>query len=870
MSQLNEYWNGIDIIDTDKKFTIDPLTREIKYDGEKRVLIQNDHNSERFTFEIPRFIEGRDVAKCNVVQVYYINVKNKSSENSTGVYTVDDMEVYPFINDTLKFTWLISQNATRYYGKLSFMVRFANIDDEGNVSYAWSSDVYDDIDVVESLDSDISHENQYVDVIQQWKNDVMSELRLRVDNAVQNNIDVAQIRANEAGIVGLNVKLTDSISALEADMATHKARMDAFTKLGEGSTTGDAELADARTSIDGNTYANVGTAIRKQFEIDRKRSAYASVFTNGTPVVDFIPQTSVSLYVPNTTHIFFNGKRYDVTELTAGYTILNNEVEQLFIVLFNTETNEVSIKYSGAGFGYPFVQIGVICLNRVYFNNWVFSESTNFQPMSNTPSLVTSFIERPPYFTIEGTTITLKIPTAWMFYYDRHNYNISAREVVFENIDTSFIIFYILYDKNTDSLSLLRHGEEIPNGMIALGLLHRNMGIIPFGHGHKNHLVKTPATMIMGAGQKYVEFDSINKMIKIPNDTLLIPNGSQHFIQLADTKGNTTISYADKVSTALCLYVNIVTEELVILQYSDIVPDSYALICSFRTNIGSVSINAPYTWDGRPFRLSAEDLDMASPKEVDLKQNFNVKSINHRGYCVGAPENTLSAYKLSAKNKFEYVECDVAFTSDDIPVLLHDGTIDRTSDGTGNIGDLTFEQVRAYDFGSWYNEKYTGEKIPSLDEFILLCKNLGLHPYIEIKSSAAYTEDQIKTIIATVNTCGMKGKISYISFNHEYLTYVKDYDPEARIGYVVNSIDDNIINTAKTLQTGSNEVFIDAAYGALTVDGVLLCINSDIPLEVWTINSTDALNTTMANFPYISGVSSDGIHAGRSLYESNC
>jgi glycerophosphoryl diester phosphodiesterase len=155
--------------------------------------------------------------------------------------------------------------------------------------------------------------------------------------------------------------------------------------------------------------------------------------------------------------------------------------------------------------------------------------------------------------------------------------------------------------------------------------------------------------------------------------------------------------------------------------------------------------------------------------EKNLNYDANVLSVNHRGYSAEAPENTLPAYILSKKKGFNYVETDVCFTSDGIPVLLHDATIDRTSNGTGNINSMTYEQVRAYDFGSWKSSTYAGTKIPSLAEFLYLCKSIMLHPYIELKSSGAYTQAQIQQIVDMVHSYGLKGKVSYISFSSDRL-----------------------------------------------------------------------------------------------------
>ena len=106
----------------------------------------------------------------------------------------------------------------------------------------------------------------------------------------------------------------------------------------------------------------------------------------------------------------------------------------------------------------------------------------------------------------------------------------------------------------------------------------------------------------------------------------------------------------------------------------------------------------------------------------------NVRTIAHRGYSAVAPENTIPAYILAKQMGYKYVECDVSFTSDNVAVLLHDSTIDRTSNGTGSIADMPYEQAAQYDYGSWKSSEYTGTTIPTFEEFIMLCKKIGLHP----------------------------------------------------------------------------------------------------------------------------------------------
>ena len=244
-----------------------------------------------------------------------------------------------------------------------------------------------------------------------------------------------------------------------------------------------------------------------------------------------------------------------------------------------------------------------------------------------------------------------------------------------------------------------------------------------------------------------------------------------------------------------------------------------------------------------------------------------VKSINHRGFSTVAPENTIPAYKLSKKMGFNYVETDISFTSDGVPMLLHDSTIDRTSNGTGALSNMTYAQVRQYDFGSWKSEEYAGTQIPTFDEFLSLCKAIALHPYIELKNNGAYTEAQIHQIIDMVQAYGLKGKVTYISFNETFLNYVKNYDPSARLGFLKMAYASGDVAKCTALKTGSNEVFYDVGHydDNITQNMCDLFMAENIPVEAWTVNTNEVL---LGLNKYVSGITSDNLIAGKILYEN--
>ncbi len=88
----------------------------------------------------------------------------------------------------------------------------------------------------------------------------------------------------------------------------------------------------------------------------------------------------------------------------------------------------------------------------------------------------------------------------------------------------------------------------------------------------------------------------------------------------------------------------------------------------------------------------------------------------HRGDGKAAPENTLPAIALAVRKGAHQIEFDVKFTSDRALVLMHDVTVDRTTDGRGRVADLTFAQIRALDAGGWFSPQFAGTRVPSLQE----------------------------------------------------------------------------------------------------------------------------------------------------------
>lgn len=112
------------------------------------------------------------------------------------------------------------------------------------------------------------------------------------------------------------------------------------------------------------------------------------------------------------------------------------------------------------------------------------------------------------------------------------------------------------------------------------------------------------------------------------------------------------------------------------------------------------------------------------------------KVIGHRGAAAYAPENTLESIHTAADMGVEWVELDVKLTKDDVPIIFHDDTMERTTNGSGLIAEKTYEEIQQFEAGSWFGESFTGIKIPTLEEAIDVLIERGLGLNLEIKPCA--------------------------------------------------------------------------------------------------------------------------------------
>jgi len=159
--------------------------------------------------------------------------------------------------------------------------------------------------------------------------------------------------------------------------------------------------------------------------------------------------------------------------------------------------------------------------------------------------------------------------------------------------------------------------------------------------------------------------------------------------------------------------------------------------------------------------------------------------IAHRGGAAEAPENTLAAFRHAISLGISCFELDVQMSKDGVPVVVHDETVDRTTNGSGPVGSLLFEELRRLDAGSWFDPRYKGEAIPTLREALELCKSEGAGVLIELKSPGLYPgiEEKVAALVGEMWPQGVEN-VWCISFDHASIGRLRRLDAALPLGHL--------------------------------------------------------------------------------------
>lgn len=230
------------------------------------------------------------------------------------------------------------------------------------------------------------------------------------------------------------------------------------------------------------------------------------------------------------------------------------------------------------------------------------------------------------------------------------------------------------------------------------------------------------------------------------------------------------------------------------------------------------------------------------------EKNKEILNVAHRGASGHAPEHTMTSYQMGEKMKGDYIEIDLQMTKDGHLIAMHDETLDRTTNGTGQVKDHTLEEIKKLDAGSWFNEKYPEKanpeyedlKVPTLEEvFQKFGKNASY--YIETKSPEVYPgmEEELLELVDKYKID--KDKLLVQSFSPDSLLKMNQIDPSVKLVQLMwytspAALSDTELKTIKkyAIGIGPNSAMIDQEYVQKT-------IKNGLEIHPYTVNEKEEM-----------------------------
>ena len=209
-----------------------------------------------------------------------------------------------------------------------------------------------------------------------------------------------------------------------------------------------------------------------------------------------------------------------------------------------------------------------------------------------------------------------------------------------------------------------------------------------------------------------------------------------------------------------------------------------------------------------------------------------------------APENTLAAFRAAIEAGGDMIELDVHLTRDNEVVVIHDDTLERTTNGKGNVAEKTFAELKRLDAGSWFNPRFAGERIPTLAEVLEIARNRIL-VNIELKKGKnfPYTMEELADrTLAVVEKAGMTDQVLFSSFDPAAVNRIREKNPRLPIALIVDKPWENTRGSGG----GKRYPTLNCRTTVLNEDNIRRAHTEGIRVHVWTVNTKEAMEKFIA------------------------
>src|SRR5277367_6206624 len=204
--------------------------------------------------------------------------------------------------------------------------------------------------------------------------------------------------------------------------------------------------------------------------------------------------------------------------------------------------------------------------------------------------------------------------------------------------------------------------------------------------------------------------------------------------------------------------------------------------------------------------------------------------IAHRGASGHAPENTLAAFRKAVALGVHFIETDLQLTRDTRLVAIHDDTVNRTTNGHGAVHDLSLEELRKLDAGSWFGSEFAGERIPTLEEILEFSKKHDVVFYLELKPGGSWGGEH--SLIGALRNSGEIARTIVISFDAGILGALRKIEPTVMTGLLFDGQID--LPLQRAVDVGARQL---AVRGDLVTPALLAeARKRDLQVVCWTVN----------------------------------
>lgn len=218
--------------------------------------------------------------------------------------------------------------------------------------------------------------------------------------------------------------------------------------------------------------------------------------------------------------------------------------------------------------------------------------------------------------------------------------------------------------------------------------------------------------------------------------------------------------------------------------------------------------------------------------------------IAHRGASSLAPENTFAAFDRALDAGADGIELDLQLSKDNIPVVIHDANLERTTTGSGHVYDYDLADLKSFDAGSWFDTEFSGETIPALEEFFERYGNSHLLFNLELKTSMIDKQGLEETVLKCIAEHNLEKRVVISSFNHQSLVRCKELNPQIRTGMLYFEEIESPWERALSLGCYSAHPFFYYLQNSEVIEGFK---KNSLPVYTWTVDDPEQMKYLVKN-----------------------